>query len=71
MEINGQRFASAWGPSKKEAEQKAAYNAIRELNLLPDADREIAPAEDQGDVPAPRPAPADATARPGLHDSHA
>jgi ribonuclease-3 len=71
VEINGRRFASAWGPSKKEAEQKAAHNAIRELDLLSDADRKIAPAEDEGDVPAPHPAPADATPHPGLHDSHA
>ncbi len=31
--INGNRFESAWGPSKKEAEQKAAFNAIRSLML--------------------------------------
>jgi ribonuclease III len=29
--IEGKRYASAWGPSKKEAEQKAAYLALREL----------------------------------------
>lgn len=34
--IAGRRFTSAWGPSKKEAEQKAAYNALVELGLLPD-----------------------------------
>lgn len=29
--VNGHRFASAWGPSKKEAEQQAAMNAMAEL----------------------------------------
>jgi ribonuclease-3 len=33
--IGGQRFRSAWGPSKKEAEQKAALSALVELKLLP------------------------------------
>lgn len=32
--INGRRYVSAWGPSKKEAEQKAAYLALRELNAI-------------------------------------
>jgi ribonuclease-3 len=32
--VQGHRFASAWGPSKKEAEQKAAYLALRELNVV-------------------------------------
>ncbi len=32
--INGHRYASAWGPSKKEAEQKAAYLALRELDAI-------------------------------------
>lgn len=36
-------FPSAWGPNKKEAEQKAAFNALTELGVLkavlPDADR--------------------------------
>ncbi len=31
-----QRFRSAWGPSKKEAEQKAALNALIDLHLLPE-----------------------------------
>jgi ribonuclease-3 len=35
VRINGRRFPSAWGPSKKEAEQKAAYNALLDLNLVP------------------------------------
>jgi ribonuclease-3 len=32
--IEGRRFASAWGTNKKEAEQRAAYNALIELGLL-------------------------------------
>jgi ribonuclease III len=32
--IKGRRFGSAWGPSKKEAEQKAAYLALREMNII-------------------------------------
>jgi ribonuclease-3 len=32
--VAGRRFPSAWGPSKKESEQKAAFNALVELNLL-------------------------------------
>ena len=32
--IDGRRHASAWGPSKKEAEQKAAYLALRELGVI-------------------------------------
>lgn len=34
--INGRQFPSAWGPSKKEAEQKAAYNALIDLSLIPE-----------------------------------
>ncbi len=33
--IGHQRFPSAWGPSKKEAEQKAAFNALVDLEILP------------------------------------
>lgn len=33
--IGKRRFTSAWGPSKKEAEQIAALNALRELEVLP------------------------------------
>ncbi len=33
--VQGKRFTSAWGPSKKEAEQKAAYLALRELASIP------------------------------------
>jgi ribonuclease III len=32
--IAGRRFSSAWGPSKKEAEQKAALSALRELGVV-------------------------------------
>ena len=32
--IQNRRFTSAWGPSKKEAEQKAAYLALRELDAV-------------------------------------
>ncbi len=33
VEIDGRRFSSAWANSKKEAEQKAALNALQELHL--------------------------------------
>lgn len=33
--IGDRQFKSAWGPSKKDAEQKAALNALIELELLP------------------------------------
>jgi len=40
--IGDRRFPSAWGPSKKQAEQKAAFNALVELGLIsgsfPEAD---------------------------------
>lgn len=32
--VQGHRYTSAWGPSKKEAEQKAAYLALRELEVI-------------------------------------
>jgi len=34
VRVNGTRYTSAWGPSKKEAEQKAALAALVELGLL-------------------------------------
>ena len=34
VSINGRRFPSAWGPSKKEAEQKAALLALLELDIV-------------------------------------
>ena len=33
--LGARRFPGAWGPSKKEAEQKAALNALTELGLVP------------------------------------
>jgi ribonuclease-3 len=36
--IDQRHFASAWGPNKKEAEQKAAYNALVEMGVLRQAD---------------------------------
>ena len=33
--IAERHFPSAWGPNKKEAEQKAAFNALTELGILP------------------------------------
>jgi dsRNA-specific ribonuclease len=32
--IEDRHFPSAWGSNKKEAEQKAAYNALVELGVL-------------------------------------
>ncbi|MCZ6836156.1 MAG: ribonuclease III [Planctomycetota bacterium] len=34
VEMNGQRFGSSWGPSKKQAEQQAALNALFELDIV-------------------------------------
>jgi ribonuclease-3 len=38
--IQGRRFKSAWGNNKKDAEQRAAYNALIELNLLHGEDQQ-------------------------------
>jgi ribonuclease-3 len=38
--INARRFPSAWAPSKKEAEQRAAFLALQELDLA-DGDEEF------------------------------
>jgi len=38
--INGRRFPSAWGTNKKEAEQRAAFNALVELGILEDISAE-------------------------------
>ncbi|MCC6683373.1 MAG: ribonuclease III [Phycisphaeraceae bacterium] len=38
VEIDGQRYESAWANSKKEAEQKAALKALSTLGLLDDGD---------------------------------
>ncbi|HSW45978.1 MAG TPA: ribonuclease III [Phycisphaerae bacterium] len=45
--IGKHRYASAWGPSKKEAEQKAAYLALSEMNVL-DSNEEYEPQMDVG-----------------------
>ena len=42
--IKGRRHTGAWGPSKKEAEQKAAYLALRELNII-EASSEFEPGD--------------------------
>jgi ribonuclease III len=34
VEIAGRRFPSAWGPNKKQAEQKAALMALEELDVM-------------------------------------
>ncbi len=41
--LAGRRFPSAWGPSKKESEQKAAQNALVALKVLPPDDADAAP----------------------------
>ena len=38
--IEDRHFPSAWGSNKKEAEQKAAYNALVELEVLENSDEE-------------------------------
>jgi ribonuclease-3 len=35
VRLGPNRFGSAWGPNKKDAEQKAAHNALYELGQLP------------------------------------
>ena len=40
--IGRQRYASAWGPSKKEAEQLAAYRTLQELEVIA-ADKPFSP----------------------------
>jgi ribonuclease-3 len=39
VSISNQHFQSAWGTNKKEAEQKAAFNALVELGVLKDTDK--------------------------------
>ena len=34
MTVEDRHFPSAWGSNKKEAEQKAAFNALIELGVL-------------------------------------
>lgn len=40
VRVNGRQHRSAWGNTKKEAEQKAAYEAVIALGLLADDDQE-------------------------------
>jgi ribonuclease-3 len=40
VSISNQHFPSAWGTNKKEAEQKAAFNALVELGALHDIDKQ-------------------------------
>ena len=47
VEINGRRFPSAWANAKKEAEQRAAYNAMVELGAFDDDDTESHHAAEQ------------------------
>ena len=43
--VGGEQFPSAWGPTKKEAEQRAAQRALEALGALPrDNDEDAAPA---------------------------
>jgi dsRNA-specific ribonuclease len=39
--IENRHFPSAWGTNKKEAEQKAAFNALVELGVLKKTAEEI------------------------------
>ena len=51
--IGRRRFPSAWGPSKKEAEQKAAFRALQELNLTgPDEEYDSLAEADDPDTSA-------------------
>ncbi len=54
--IHGRRFPSAWGPSKKDAEQMAAYNALAALKLIRQPIRQEDP-DGAGDDPGRPPAP--------------
>ena len=38
VELGGQRYASKWGPSKKQAEQLAALEALKELEIADELD---------------------------------
>jgi len=46
--INGHQFASAWGTNKKEAEQKAALNALVELGIIDQASSSAEPGGEKG-----------------------
>ena len=45
VRLSGHQYPSAWGNSKKQAEQKAALAALRKLGVLAEAEAEI-PADD-------------------------
>ncbi len=47
VSISNQHFPSAWGTNKKEAEQKAAFNALVELGVLKDTDKHDDPTPDK------------------------
>jgi len=47
--IRGRRYPSAWGPSKKTAEQRAAMEALRVLGRLEEETEPIADDEDNAD----------------------
>ncbi len=47
--IGGRAFGSAWGPAKKQAEQRAARIALEELGVLKPGDDHIAELEDLGE----------------------
>jgi ribonuclease-3 len=50
--VNGRRFPGAWGNSKKQAEQKAALEALRALGVLETAEGEAGqPPVDEGAQP--------------------
>jgi len=55
VSLRGRHYPSAWGMNKKEAEQAAALNALRELDLL---GKEGPPATDAGEQDENRDAPA-------------
>ena len=47
VRLNGRRFPSAWGSSKKHAEQRAALEAVQELHLINDDELAEEPIPDQ------------------------
>jgi ribonuclease-3 len=75
VEIDGRRFSPAWASSKKEAEQNAALNALRELQVVDEGENGVVVIKDlpsdasrrkrkekQGEQAALAEAPADVTA---------
>jgi ribonuclease-3 len=49
VRINGRQYPSAWGSFKKQAEQKAALAALRELGILKGPEAETADEQDHPD----------------------